>query len=526
MIEILAAERPEREAVVMPARGLRWTFRDLSERTIALARGMLALGIEPGDRVAIWSDNRPDWIALQFGLARIGVILVTVNTALTQGEVEYLLGQSRCKAIVACEGVRGTEYLTALEGILEHRAKLPELECVIVLECDPRPGMLSMDEVVTRGASVPRERVLEMTAAISPDAPANIQYTSGTTGFPKGVVLTHSNIVENADAIAHVAQLEDDDRVLLQVPLFHCFGCVIAMLGAATRGLPVIMLQKFDPLEALCAVQQERVTVIHGVPTMFHAILAHEERPNYVTTSLRKGIMAGAMCPEPLMHAVCEDLGARDMMIAYGLTEASPGVTLTAADDPVEVRCSTVGRALPGVEVRIVDTKTGEDVPTGEAGELWCRGPNIMQGYFDMPEATAATITPGGWLRSGDLATKDEQGLVRIVGRIKEMIIRGGENIYPAEIEDVISGHPAVYEAAVFAVPSDKYGEEVGVAIILEPGQELTREELAKFLETRLAYYKRPVHVAFVEEFPLTGSGKVQKYRLPEVLGLTTCAAC
>ncbi len=512
----LATDRPDREAVVFPELGVRWTFADLDARATALAGGLMALGVGLGDRVAVWSENHPDWIALQFAIARAGAVLVTANTALTAPEIEYLLRQSRTSIVVTGRGARGEEYLDALEAV---RPRLPELRHVVVMEGAPRKWMLCLDALAAQGARFPRGRLVAASQSITVHSPANIQYTSGTTGFPKGVVLSHENIVENAWAMARQLGLHDGDRVLLQVPLFHCFGCVISVLGAATHGLPLIGLRRFDPAAALAAVADEACTVIHGVPTMFLAMLSHPDRVSHDLGSLRTGIMAGSMCPEALMRRVISEMGAAGMIVAYGLTEASPAVTSSAPDDPVAVRCGTVGRAIPGVSVRVVDPDTGAPPPAGEPGELQARGSNVMQGYFEMPEATAEALTADGWLRTGDLATRDASGLVRIVGRIKEMVIRAGENVYPAEVEDALRTHPDVRDAAVFGLPHDEWGEEVAAAVIAEPGSRPTLDGVRAFLADRLAHFKQPTRLACVDAFPLTGSGKVQRFRLPEELG-------
>jgi len=516
LIERLAAERPDGEALVFPARDLRWTWADLERRSLELARGCVALGLEPGDRVVVWSDNRPDWVALQFALGRIGAVLVTANTALEASEIAYLLGQSRARAVVACAGVRGQEYLDALEAYMQDEPR--ELRHVIALEAEPRPGMLALDDVVRRGRDVAPEDVRARTAATNGDDPTNIQYTSGTTGFPKGVVLTHRNIVENGWAVAAGLGMSAADRLLVQVPLFHCFGCVICVLGAATHAATMVMLQRFDPEEALAVAAAEHCTVIHGVPTMFQAMLATKRHEELDLSSLRTGVMAGSMCPEPLMHRVVEELGCRGMLVAYGLTEASPAVTMSSPDDSVAVRCGTVGRALQGVHVRVVDTSSRAVLPPGAEGELQVRGPNVMQGYFDDEEATREALTDDGWLRTGDLARIDDEGLVRIVGRIKEMIIRGGENVYPAEVEDALRSIPGVADAAVFGVPSEHWGEDVACAIIPDGETPLDAAAIGRGLGGRLAHFKRPTQVHFVTRFPLTGSGKVRRFQLAREL--------
>ncbi len=522
LLDRLAAELPEQDAIVYPQFGTRLSYEGLRDRADALARGFLALGIEPGERVAVWADNRPDWIPVQFALAKIGAILVTANVALQRDEVGYLLEQSRACALVCAPGLKEDEYFEAVESLRAEAGALPELRHAIFFDGGPRDGFVGLAELVERGVEVPLERVHERTAATRVGDPTNIQYTSGTTGFPKGVVLTHANIVENAHAVMRRLKSTGDDRVLVHVPLFHCFGCVIAVLGAMTNGLVMVVTQRFDPLLSLRAVHEERCTLIHGVPTMFLAMLEHEDFARFDLSSLRAGVMGGAMCPEALMRRVIEEMGCRGIISGYGLTECSPAVSGPSPDDPIEVRVQTVGRPYDGIEVRVVDPESLADAPAGKAGELWVHGPNVMQGYFEDPKATAEAITPDGWLRTGDLATRDADGLVRIVGRIKDMIIRGGENVYPAEVEDALRAHAAVRDAAVFGVPSERYGEEVAAAVVLRPNETATAEELDGFLEGRLARFKRPAAIYFVEAFPLTPSGKVQKFVLRARYGAST----
>ncbi|MEM7307396.1 MAG: AMP-binding protein [Planctomycetota bacterium] len=515
LLDRLAAEEGEREALVYPDRDLRLTFAALSERADELALALLALGIAPGERVTVWADNRPEWVPLMFALARIGAVLVTANVALQKDEIGYLLRQSRSSAVLAPPGLREAEYFGALAALRDEGA-CPELRHYVALEGDPPEGFARLDELVGRGAQIPLSEVRARTAATGASEPANIQYTSGTTGFPKGVVLTHRNVVENGYAVGKRFRTRPDDRLLLQVPLFHCFGCVISVLGCYTHGASLVALQRFDPLRALEAIAAERTTLIHGVPTMFLALLEHEERARFDTSSLRAGAMGGSMCPEALMHRVIDELHCPGIVDAYGLTEASPAVTLSAPDDPVEQRTTTGGRPIEGVELRIVDPATGEDAATGERGEVWARGPNIMLGYFEKPQETAEALTPDGWLRTGDLGTLEADGLLRIVGRIKELIIRGGENVYPAEVEDALRAHTAVRDAAVFGVPSERLGEEVEAALVLQPDAALDEDELHAFLDGRLATFKRPRAVHVLDALPLTPSGKVKKFVLRE----------
>lgn len=532
----LAAEHGAGQALVVPELGLRWTWAELEQRAVELARGLVALGIEAGERVVVWSGNHPDWIALQFALAKIGAVLVTANTALSEREIAYVLRQSRAAALVLAPGMQGNEFFERFAAV---RAELPELRHALALvdragqAADELPelpeGLLALEQLVALGRAVPASTIAARSAATRPGDPTNIQYTSGTTGFPKGVVLSHANIVENARTVGDVLAMRASDRLLVQVPLFHCFGCAISVLSCATHASTMVLLTRFDPEVALEALSGERCTLVHGVPTMFAALLDHPRFDELRPETLRSGIMAGTMCPEPLMRRVIEELGCAGMLVAYGLTEASPAITMSAPGDSVEVRCGTVGRVLEGIEVRLVDPASGADVPDvpsvadvlpapgdAQCGELWARGPNIMLGYFEQPEETAAALS-GGWLRTGDLAVRDERGLIRIVGRIKELIIRGGENVYPAEVENALRELPCVHDAAVYGVPSERWGEEVAAALILAEGSahaELTVEWLRDQLEGRLAHFKCPTQLRIVESFPMTPSGKVQKFRL------------
>ncbi|MAG57108.1 MAG: AMP-binding protein [Planctomycetes bacterium] len=518
LIEMLAQERPDHEALVYPDGGLRWTFKDLDRRSLALSRGLCAVGVAPGDHVTVWSDNRPDWIALQLALARIGAVLVTANVGLTEPEIGYLLKQSKSRFAIVAPGRKDTEYLDALAGLRSDPATLPELREVVSIDGPARDGVLSLEELVRAGEATPESDVYGRCRETTVDHPANIQYTSGTTGFPKGVVLTHGNLIENAWAGAQANGAVASDRVMLMVPLFHCFGCVVVLLGAYTHGLPLIAVQNFDPPKVLEAIAAERATILDGVPAMFLALLNHPDLLEHDLSSLRAGIVAGSMCPEPLMRRIHDEMGIDGIAAAYGLTEASPGVTISPVDAPLEQRLTTCGPPFPNVELRIVDPETLADRPAGERGEVLVKGPNVMLGYHDDPEATARAITPDGWLRTGDLGIVDRDGALVIKGRIKELVIRGGENVFPGEVEDALRTHPQVVDAAVFGVPDDRLGEEVAAAVIVEPGVRLTPDELVRWLESRLASYKRPRHWTFLATFPMTASGKVQKFKLVDLL--------
>jgi fatty-acyl-CoA synthase len=464
---------------------------------------------------------------LQFALAKIGAVLVTVNTSLREAELEYLLKQSEVNTLITVAGFRDVDYVNTVYTIIPelrgseegelHSIKLPFLRRVIYIGDEHPGGMIRFDSLLTRSEQVPDERLDAHVAMQGLDDVINMQYTSGTTGFPKGVMLTHRNIVNNAYWLGEGLALTPQDRLCVPVPFFHCFGCVIGVLGAYTHASALVPLESFDPLRVLQYVERERCTALYGVPTMFIAELEHLDYHSFDMSSLRTGIMAGALCPEPLMRKVMDRMNLTEMTIAYGLTEASPGITLTPRDDSIELRTQTVGRALPEVEVKIVDPATGEECPPNSPGELCCRGYNVMKGYYNNPKATADAISADGWLRTGDQATIDERGYVRITGRIKEIIIRGGENIAPKEIEDLLRRHPKISDAYVYGVPDEKYGEEVAAAIRLKQAGSATTEEIREFCLDKIARFKIPRHIRFVESFPMTASGKVQKFKLREM---------
>lgn len=522
----LAERLPDHEALVYPDRGLRWTFARLEEEAVRLACGLIGLGIRKGDRVAVWATNVPEWVVLQFALAKIGAVLVTVNTALRRREVEYLLSQSETSTLFLISGFKEVSYVEAIREIvpeLAHAgrgglssANLPFLKRVVFLGEERQPGMYTFRDVIALGDGVARDRLREVEASLSVDEVINMQYTSGTTGFPKGVMLSHRNILNNGSFLGDGLRYTPEDRLCLTVPLFHCFGCVIGVLGAYTHGAALIPLEFFDPGKALELVSTERCTAIYGVPTMFIAELEHPRFDEFDLSSLRTGIMAGAICPVELMKQAVERMNLRELVIAYGLTEASPGVTMTSPEDSLERRTTTVGRPLPEVEVRIVDPATGREVRRGREGELQTRGYHVMKGYYNNAEATREAIDPEGWLRTGDLARMDEEGYVVVTGRLKDMIIRGGENIYPREIEEFLRTHPAVSDVAVYGVRSRKYGEEVAAAVRLRQDFSAGTDEIRTYCEGRLSRFKIPRYVHFVDHFPMTASGKIQKFVLRE----------
>lgn len=527
LLTLLARDYPQKEALIYPNRALRYDFSQLEWLARQVSKGLLGIGIQRGDRVALWAPNVPEWIVLQFALAKIGAILVTVNTSLRASELEYMLKQSEANTLITVAGFRDVDYVNTIyeivpelraseEGAL-HSVKLPYLRNVIYIGDEHLGGMIRYDSLLARSESVSDEQLDAHAVAQDLDDVINMQYTSGTTGFPKGVMLTHRNIVNNGYWLGEGIALTPEDKLCLPVPLFHCFGCVIGVLGAYTHASALVPLESFDALRALQYIEKEKCTAVYGVPTMFIAELEQLDYHAFDLSSLRTGIMAGALCPEPLMRKAMERMNLTEMTIAYGLTEASPGITLTPRTDSIELRTQTVGRVLPEMEVRIADPATGSECAPGVAGELCCRGYNVMKGYYNNPQATADAIDSDGWLHTGDQATMDADGYVRITGRLKELIIRGGENVAPKEIEDLLRTHPKIADVYVYGVPDERLGEEVAAAIRLNSGETATPEEIRQFCEGLIARFKIPRHIRFVETFPMTASGKVQKFKLREM---------
>jgi fatty-acyl-CoA synthase len=524
-----ASERfPDGLALVMRHTGERFTWRQLRQEVEKLSRGLMGLGVEKGQRVGMWATNCTEWVLAQFATAKIGAILVNLNPRYRAHELEYALRQSECQTLLLISGFRDCDYVETLFSVApESRTnppgdfssqRLPHLKNVVFCG-EPAPAaMLSWKQLLATGEQVSTEQLRAREATLSPRDAINIQYTSGTTGFPKGATLTHFNVVNNGMLIGDCMKLTEQDRVCIPVPFYHCFGMVLGNLNCVMHGSTmVIPADFFDPLETLRTVEAERCTALYGVPTMFIAKLEHPQFRDFDLTSLRTGIMAGSSCPIELMRQVTEVMHLYELTIAYGLTEASPVITQTRTDDSLERRVTTVGRLLPHTEVKIVDVKTGRIVPRGSNGELCTRGYLVMQGYYNNPKATAETIDADGWLRTGDLATMDKDGYVRITGRIKEMIIRGGENIYPREIEEFLHTCPAIADVQVVGVPDAKFGEQVMAWIILRKGHELTPEAVKKFCKGEIADFKIPRLVRFVDSFPITISGKVQKFRMREM---------
>ncbi|ADI26897.1 MULTISPECIES: AMP-binding protein [unclassified Geobacillus] len=536
LLEERARQYADREAVVYADRGLRLTYRQFNDYCRLVARGLMRLGIEKGEHVAIWATNVPEWIACQFATGKMGAVLVTVNTNYRAAELEYLLRQSDSTTLFLIEQYRDSSYIdilyeivpelrTSAPGQLQSK-RLPKLKNVIFLGDKRHPGMFTWNDILAMAHDVSEEELDERMESLDPHDVINMQYTSGTTGFPKGVMLTHYNIVNNAHQVAQCMGLGEGDRLCIPVPFFHCFGCVMSTLACVTVGATMVPVVEFHPKRVLETVEAERCTALHGVPTMFIAELNDPDFAKYDLSSLRTGIMAGSPCPVEVMKAVIEKMGMKDITIAYGQTEASPVITQTRTDDPLELRVETVGRALPGVEVKIVEPGTNKEVPRGVQGELCTRGYHVMKGYYNNPEATNEAIDADGWLHTGDLATMDENGYCRITGRLKDMIIRGGENIYPREIEEFLYKHPKILDVQVVGVPDEVYGEEVMAWIILKDGETATAEEIREFCRGNISRHKIPRYIEFTDSYPMTASGKIQKFKLREMakqrLGLTT----
>lgn len=519
---------PEHEALVYPELRIRQTYREFLDTCTDVAKGFMALGVEKGEHVSVWATNVPEWVYLQFGLGMIGAVLVTVNTYYKSSELEYILKQSDSMTLVLIEEYRDTNYYDTVREIVARldssapgatkSPNLPYLKNVIYIgDREDLPGMYSFEDVVTFGKSITAEELEAREKSLDIHDVINMQYTSGTTGFPKGVMLTHYNIITSAQMVGEVMGMTEQDRLLIHVPLFHCFGCVISTLNCVCYGSTMVIQESFNPLRSLQAIDQERCTAINGVPTMFIAMLYHPDFEKYDMSSLRTGIMAGAPCPVEVMNQVRTRMHCPEIVIAYGLTESSPVVTMTHRDDPVELRVSTVGQLLPGIEGKIVDPETGEDLPPNTAGEIVTRSSCVMKGYYKMPEATAQAIDAEGWLHTGDLGTVDENGYFRVTGRIKDLIIRGGENISPREIEEFLYQQPKVNAVQVIGIPDKKYGEQVLAAIQLKNGTTATAEEFLEFCTGKIARFKIPKFWEFVKEYPMTASGKVQKYKLREI---------
>ena len=510
-----------KEAAVFSETGDRKSYYDLDREIDALATGFLAMGLQKGDRVGIWAPNRYEWVLTQFATARIGLVMVNINPAYRLAEVEFALNKVGCKALLLAKSFKSSEYLAMIRQLapeLEHSepgrlraAKLPTLKCVVVMNDDSGPGVFSFEQLRHLGGPAQQLRLPMIDSSLNPDDAINIQFTSGTTGVPKGATLSHYNIVNNARFVTDRINLTDADRLCIPVPLYHCFGMVMGVLGAVSKGAAMVFPgEVFDPKSTLEALSRERCTGVYGVPTMFVAMLQEMENASYDLASLRTGIMAGAPCPIEVMERVNSKMNMREVTIAYGMTETSPVSFQSFVDDPIDKRCATVGRVHSHLEVKIIDTE-GNIAPVGEQGELCTRGYSVMKGYWDDDERTRDVIVDG-WMHTGDIATFDEDGFCSIVGRVKDMIIRGGENIYPREVEEFLFRHPDISEAQVFGIPDTNYGEEVCAWIVPKPETSLSEEVVRRFCQEQIASYKIPRHVRIVDEIPMTVTGKPQKF--------------
>jgi len=523
-----AAAHPDRMALISRHQKIRWTYAELKEQVDALAAGLLALDLEPGDRVGIWAPNCAEWAVTQFATAKAGLILVTINPAYRVSEAEYALNKVGCKALVTAIAHKTSGYLAMLRDLAPElalarpgelqAARLPALRLVITLGDADHAGCLAFHQALDAGTPADRQRLAEIGAGLQFDDPINIQFTSGTTGFPKGATLSHHNILNNGYFVAEAIRLQAGERLCIPVPLYHCFGMVMGNLGCITHAATMVYpSEDFDPLAVLEAVEAEGCEALYGVPTMFIAIMGHTEFARFDLTTLRTGIMAGSPCPIEVMKRVIDEMHMPQVTIAYGMTETSPVSFQSGVDDSLEHRVSTVGRIQPHLEVKVVD-EAGRIVPRGATGELCTRGYSVMIGYWDDAERTAEALDGAGWMHTGDLATIDADGYGNIVGRIKDMVIRGGENVYPREIEEYLYRHPAIADVSVIGVPDKKFGEELCAWIILKPGEALTPEAVRDFCQGQIAHYKIPRHIRFVEAFPTTVTGKVQKFAMREAM--------
>ncbi|MCZ2260353.1 AMP-binding protein [Sporosarcina sp. G11-34] len=522
-----ASKYPNEEAYVYPEHGIRKTYKEFDAETDLLAKAFIGMGIEKGDNVAIWSSNKREWLLSQYATGKMGAVLVTVNTNYQAAELEYLLRQSDSTTLILDESFKGTSYIDIIRAICPELVdsedgmitseKLPYFKRVILMTEREEKGMYTWSEFMAHAEGVSDEVLEERFASLDPDDVINIQYTSGTTGFPKGVMLTHNNVVNNGKQIGDYMKLTDEDRVCIPVPFFHCFGCVLGTLAAVTHGSTMVVIEQFDPEEVLKAVQNEKCTGLLGVPTMFIAQLNHPNFKNYDTSSLRTGIMAGTTCPIEIMKQVIEDMGMSEITICYGQTESSPVITQTKTNDPIEKRVSTVGKPHPNVEVKVIDPATGEELPIGVPGELCTRGYHVMKGYYNNDEATREAIDHEGWLHTGDVAIMDEEGYIDITGRIRDMVIRGGENIYPREVEEFLYTLPGIADVQIVGVPDEKYGEELVAWIILKEGADLTEASVREYCKGKISFHKIPRYIEFVNEFPMTASGKIMKFKLQEM---------
>ncbi|WP_421863833.1 AMP-binding protein [Motiliproteus sp.] len=527
LFDRIASEYATNDALVSMHQGIRWSYRELQQQVERCARALMAIGVEKGDRVGIWSPNNAQWCVTQFATAKIGAVLVNINPAYRLHELEYALNQSECRYLIAADQFKSSNYTAMLNKLVPELAQsepgklitpaLPHLNGVITLSDKPAAGFMSWQQMLDQADNTSVDALQERQSELQFDDPINIQYTSGTTGFPKGATLSHHNILNNGFFVTESQRFTDQDRLVIPVPLYHCFGMVMGNLGCVSHGATMIYpSEAFEPDSVLKAVAEERATALYGVPTMFIAVLEHPTFADYNLDSLRTGVMAGATCPVEVMKQVIEQLHMKEVQIAYGMTETSPVSTQTGAEDPIDKRVSTVGRTQPHLESKIIDS-LGKIVPRGEIGELCTRGYSVMLGYWNNEEATLNAIDSAGWMHTGDLATMDDEGYISIIGRSKDMVIRGGENIYPREIEEFLYTHPAISDAQVTGVPDKKYGEELVAWIILKPEADLTEQELRDYCKDKISHFKVPRYIKFTDAFPMTVTGKIQKFKMREI---------
>ena len=528
VIKETANHYPDNPALICPQFNVRYSYSQLYDQCRRTARGLLALGIKRGDHVSVWTTNVPEWVYLQYALGMVGGVLVTINTNYQSHELEYILKQSDSTTLFLIDTYRDTSFYNTVRKIIPELdaaepgklvfGKLPLLKNVIYIGEKENPtGMFKFSDLIKMGEKITEQELDDRMNSLTDDDVINMQYTSGTTGFPKGVMLTHHNIVNNARMVGDVMGLTEKDSLLIQVPVFHCFGCVMSTLNCVYHGSAMVLLEFFDPQKALEMIAQEKCTAVNGVPTMFVTILRHPDYDHYDLTSLRTGIMAGAPCPIETMNQVNTKMHCSEIVIAFGQTESSPVMTMTRRDDPVELRVATVGRLLPDIEGKIIDPESGKDLPAGTQGEIVTRSACVMKGYYKMPDATANTIDQDGWLHTGDLGVVDKNGYFKVTGRIKDMIIRGGENIYPRELEEFLFTHPKVVNVQAIGIADKKYGEQVLAAIQLKNGQTATAEEFVEFCKGKIARHKIPKYWEFVDSYPMTASGKIQKFKMREL---------
>jgi len=527
-IALMAEKYPDDVMINYTDRDYKRTWKEFNEECEIIARGFMSLGLKKGSHISIWATNVPAWLLTFFGSAKMGGVLVTVNTSYKIFELEYQLRQSDADAIVMIDGFKGTSYIDIVNELIPELkdsepgklncSKFPRLKSIIYAGEEECPaGMVNFKDLYTLAENTPAEEFEAVRDSCDCKEVVNIQYTSGTTGFPKGVMLTHYNILNNGQTIGDSMNFTHADKLCITVPFFHCFGMVLALMSCITHGTGFVPIDMYKPQKVMDALVNEKCTAVHGVPTMFIGMLEHPDFDKYDFSNMRTGIMAGSPCPVKAMEDVIEKMHMSEIVIVFGQTEASPGCTMTRTTDSIERRCTTVGRAFPGVECKVIDPETGKEVPDGEVGEFCARGYNIMKGYYKMPEATAQAIDEDGWLHSGDLVMRDSEGYFKVTGRLKDMIIRGGENIYPKELEECLYHHPQVKDVQVIGVPSKKYGEEVCACVILKDGENVTEEDIKEYYKNNVAFFKIPRYIWFMDEFPMNAAGKIKKFELREM---------